>query len=111
MRNHRIQISIYYGFGTEPSPVSPIDTPAFQLLQKTISETHPGVVVAPSLMMGATDSRHYSSLTKNIYRFSPLQLSTKDFSRFHGMNERISIRNYIDMVRFYIRLMQNSAAL
>ncbi|HEY4491274.1 MAG TPA: M20/M25/M40 family metallo-hydrolase, partial [Acidobacteriota bacterium] len=109
VRNDRIQISIHHGFGTEPSPVSPIDSRAFQLLQKTISETHSGVVVAPSLLMGATDSRHYLVFTKNVYRFSPLQLSEDDFSRFHGANERISVRNYIEMIRFYIRLIENSA--
>jgi carboxypeptidase PM20D1 len=109
--NDRIQISISNNYGTEPSPVSSIDTPAFQLLQRTISETNPGVVVAPSMMMGGTDSRHYNALTNNVYRFSPLKLSKDDLSRFHGANERISIQSYIEMIRFYIRLIQNSSAL
>ena len=31
-----------------------------------------------------------------------------DLARFHGYNERISVRNYVEVVEFYHRLIRNS---
>jgi carboxypeptidase PM20D1 len=60
-------------------------------------------------MVAATDSRHYAGLTANIFRFSPVRATSEDLKRFHGTNERLSIANYADMIRFYRRLMENAA--
>jgi carboxypeptidase PM20D1 len=92
----------------EPSPVSDIDSPSFKVLQRSIAETTPGVVIAPSLLVAATDSRHYASVTKNVFRFSPITLSPEDANRYHGVDERISIQDYERCVRFYMQLIRNS---
>jgi carboxypeptidase PM20D1 len=68
----------------------------------------PEVLVAPSLLVAATDSRHYTGLTKNIFRFLPITLRPEDASRYHGIDERISIKDYERCVRFYIQLIRNS---
>jgi carboxypeptidase PM20D1 len=92
----------------EPSPVSDIDSPSFKVLQRSIAETAPGVVIAPSLLAAATDSRHYASVTKNVFRFSPITLSPEDAKRYHGVDERIGIADYERCVRFYVQLIRNS---
>jgi carboxypeptidase PM20D1 len=66
-------------------------------------------VVAPGLMIAATDSRHYTNVADNIFRFSPVRATAEDLRRFHGTNERLSIANYADMIRFYCRLIENAA--
>jgi carboxypeptidase PM20D1 len=38
-----------------------------------------------------------------------VRATSDDLKRFHGTNERLSIKNYADMIRFYRRLMQNTA--
>jgi carboxypeptidase PM20D1 len=93
---------------TDPSPVSDIESSAFRLLQRTIEEVAPEVIVAPSLLVAATDSRHYAGLTKNIFRFLPITLGSDDAKRYHGIDERISIRDYERCVRFYIQLLRNA---
>jgi carboxypeptidase PM20D1 len=60
-------------------------------------------------MVAATDSRHFADIATNVFRFSPVRAKPEDLSRFHGTNERLSVQNYADMIRFYRRLMQNSA--
>ena len=35
--------------------------------------------------------------------------TSEDLKRFHGTNERLSIANYADMIRFYLRFIQSSA--
>jgi carboxypeptidase PM20D1 len=93
---------------TEPSAVSDIASPSFKLLQRTIRETAPTAIAAPALLVGATDSRHYAALTRNIFRFLPITLKVEDTKRYHGIDERILIEDYERCVRFYAQLIRNS---
>jgi len=62
----------------EPSNVSDIESPSFALLHRTIRETAPQSLVAPALLVAATDSRHYRALSGNIFRFLPIILGAED---------------------------------
>jgi carboxypeptidase PM20D1 len=95
------------GEGSDPSPVSPTDSPSWTLLQRTIRQVFPDAVVAPYLVVGATDARHFSALSPSIYRFLPLRLGPGETARLHGTDERISVENYAEAVRFYAQLMLN----
>lgn len=108
VKNGRISIAPFPG-NTDPPPVTGTASPSYRALNRTIREIFPDVVVAPGLMIAATDSRHYAGLTDNIFRFSPVRATSEDLKRFHGTNERLSIKNYADMIRFYRRLIQNTA--
>jgi carboxypeptidase PM20D1 len=93
----------------EPSPVSPTVSSSYQLINRTMRSTFPDVVVAPGLMVAATDSRHFSNVSDHIYRFSPVRAKPEDLSRFHGTNERIATSNLAELVRFYHQLLRNTA--
>ncbi|MFN7116893.1 MAG: M20/M25/M40 family metallo-hydrolase, partial [Saprospiraceae bacterium] len=95
-------------FGENPSPVSATNTFGFSVIQKSIREVFPQAIVAPALVIGATDSRHYREVSDNIYRFLPVQVANADLSRIHGQNERVSIENYKNTIRFYRQLILNS---
>ena len=51
----------------EPSSISDPSAPPFHVLQRTIRQIVPAAIVAPGLLVGATDSRHYAPLTPNIF--------------------------------------------
>jgi carboxypeptidase PM20D1 len=110
--DERVQLSAL-PFNSDPSAVSPTDVPAYAMLETTIQQVlgqpagREALVVAPFLVLGATDSRWYAGLSPHIYRFTPLRLSTQDLARIHGRDERISIENYGDLVRFYAQLLIN----
>jgi carboxypeptidase PM20D1 len=106
--NDRISIKPFPG-NTNPPPVTATASPSFQLLNRTIREVYPDVIVAPGLMVAATDSRHYTEITDKIFRFSPVRANSEDLKRFHGTNERLSVEGYADMIRFYRRLIENAA--
>ena len=91
----------------EPSKVSSTKSPEFHIIHKTIKEVFGDVIVSPGMILATTDSRHYQNISKNIYRFMPIQLSSNDLSMIHGANEKISIDSYIKMIEFYINLIQN----
>jgi len=103
--NAKIEIKPYPG-NTDPPPVTGTASASYRALNTTIREVFPDSLVAPGLMVAATDSRHYAGVTDNIFRFSPVRANAEDLKRFHGTNERLSIANYADMIRFYRRLME-----
>eukprot|EP01034_Spumella_vulgaris_P026968 gene26968-33621_t len=50
-----------------------------------------------------------AALTKDTVQAAPMHANHEDLARFHGTNERISLEAYGDMIRFYLRLAQNTA--
>ncbi|XP_062871495.1 N-fatty-acyl-amino acid synthase/hydrolase PM20D1.2 isoform X2 [Trichomycterus rosablanca] len=103
----RVKVELVNGF--DPLPVSSYDEESFgfQIIKRTVLNMFPQVNVAPGICVGNTDSRHYTELTKDIYRFAPTWFKPGDPQRFHGINERISRQNYEDLVLFYFQLIQN----
>ena len=93
--------------GTEPSPVSASGAAGYQAIARTLRELSPTLVVAPGLMIAATDSRHFADIADNVYRFMPVRARAEDLARFHGTNERMSVANYAQIIQFYHRLIGN----
>lgn len=108
INNDRIAIRPFPG-NTDPPPVTGTESASYRTLNRTIREIFPDVIVAPGLMVAATDSRHYVGVTDKIFRFSPVRATGEDLKRFHGTNERLSVEGYADMIRFYRRLLENTA--
>lgn len=108
VKNPAITLEKVPGF-SEASKVAATDSPGFQLISKTLRQLHPDVIVAPGLMVAATDSRHFDGVADNIYKFSPVRAKPEDLKRFHGTNERISTANYVELIQFYHQLIGNTA--
>jgi len=92
----------------EPSSESRVDSEGFALLRRTIAELDPDAVVAPNLVLGATDARQFHALSDSVYRFGPLHVGPDDLKRPHGTNERVGVDDYLDSIRFYVRLLENA---
>lgn len=91
----------------EASPITPTQSASYQAINRTVRSLFPEVAVAPGLMVAATDSRHFAAISDHVYRFSPVRARPEDLSRFHGTNERISVGNLGELVRFYHQLLRN----
>ncbi|MBU1371910.1 MAG: M20/M25/M40 family metallo-hydrolase [Bacteroidetes bacterium] len=91
------------GKGNEPKQIANVDDPTFKYIQKTISAFHQNIIVAPYLVLGATDARYFGNITSQIFRFSPFT----DPEGFHGVNERIKISEYKKGISFYYELIKN----
>lgn len=98
------------GLSNEPSRISDRNSDSFAMLAMTIRQIFPDAVVAPSLVIGGTDSKHYEAAAENSYRFLPLRLTNADLPLLHGTDERISIANYETMIRFYIQFLRNATS-
>lgn len=94
------------GFLTNPSRVSKIDSEAFKTLQKTIRSVFPEAVVVPGLVGGGTDARYFYEISDDVYRFYPIRLAPDSWSRFHGIDEKISKENYKEIIEFTYHLIK-----
>lgn len=93
----------------DASKVAPTDSAQYQLINRTIRGVFPGTLVAPGLMIGATDSIHFGDISEHIFKFSPVRAKPEDLPRFHGTNERIASANLVDLIRFYHQLLTQAA--
>ena len=93
----------------EASKVAPTDSAQYRALQQTIREVFPDALVAPGLMVAGTDSIHYGAISDHVFKFSPIRANAEDLKRFHGTNERLSVQNYAEAIRFYHRLIPQVA--
>jgi carboxypeptidase PM20D1 len=100
---------IVIGKPTEASSVSSTESAGFRTIENTIADVFPVTLTAPALFIAMSDTRHYADLAGDVYRFRPIHVGPDDVKRFHGVNERLSVENFQQMVTFYYRLMVNAA--
>lgn len=92
----------------DPSPVASDSSPAYGIINRTIREVTGKTLVTPALVQGRTDSIYYIDLAPCCYRFVPARVPIEEISAPHGVNERVAVDNYAEMINFYIRLLHNS---
>ena len=93
---------------SEPSQVSSTESKGFSTIRKTVAEVYPDALVAPFLVIAGTDAKHFETIAKDIYRFSPMIINPANIKSFHGLNERIAVKDFKKAVQFYQQLIQNS---
>ncbi len=92
----------------EPSPVSELSGGRFDALAATIAEVYPDAIMAPYIVLGGTDARHYSDVSASVYRFSPFTLSKSERASMHAVNEAIPVASLAKGVDFYQRLIRRA---
>lgn len=103
-----IAVTLEDSFGNEAPPLSDPDAPAFGLIAKTVNEVFPEALVSSGIILATTDNRHYAAVRDQAYYFAPFLYTPDEQSRIHGSDERIAVEGYADMVRFYLRLLENA---
>ena len=89
----------------EPSPVSETGCDSYYKVADSVAETWQGTVVTPYLMVQCSDSRHYRDISRHVYKFSAMDLTSEERKTIHGNNERIRLETIAKSVEFYIRLL------
>jgi carboxypeptidase PM20D1 len=92
------------GIASEPSPVSSTQNRAYGVLAAVAAEISGGAPSTPALVIGATDARYASAITKDVYRFAPSVVGPADLAGFHGTNERLSVENMGRLARSYAQI-------
>ena len=95
--------------GTLASSVSDWETEGYRAISNSVREVYGDIIVAPGLMVGGSDSKHYAKAAKNSYRFNPFPLSVNELSGLHGIDERIKKDDFLNGIRSYIKIIQSGA--
>jgi carboxypeptidase PM20D1 len=107
----RVQVSVdESGFAANPPPLADPESAPFGLIAD-LARTHCGAeAVAPWIVTGATDSRHFVGIADQVLRFVPLTATSEDFKRFHGTGERIRRSDADAVVAFYRALIEQAGS-
>lgn len=99
VRDDKVVIAV--DLPNEPSPVSPTTGHGWELLSQAIEATFPGTIVAPYVMLGASDSRHFTRISPNVYRFSPFEMTSDQRATLHAIDERMHVATWLRGIEFY----------
>lgn len=91
----------------DASPVSNIRSAEYAYLVDCIKKQFPDVGVAPYVIMGGTDCRHFHELTENALRFSPIRLTNEQNAACHAVNENVTVSAVAEGVRFFKLFIKN----
>lgn len=104
------RVALSTELANEASAVSPTNNIGFKLIESSIRRLDDNVLVTPYLVLGATDSRHFQSLSANIYRFMMVSLNPTTLKQFHGLNEQINVQDYLNAIQFYYAMLEQTAS-
>ena len=90
--------------GREASGVSSWESPGYEIISSSLSKVYGEVVSVPGIMIAASDTRHYSKVADNSFRFNPFSIVPEDMTGFHGTNESIAVDSFVAGIQTYVEI-------
>lgn len=106
------KIADKYGLETEvmgepfESPLSDVNSEQYKMLKEVIKESFPNVIPTTYIMNGASDSKYFSRVSDNVFRFAPFTIDGQQLSSIHGLDENVNIDTLEPAVNFYRNLIK-----
>ena len=86
--------------------VSKTNTPLFDTIT-SVSESVFGAPVVPTVSTGFTDSHFFRDLGITSYGYSPFAFRPDEFAGVHGNDERVSVRNIVEGIKTFYRVLED----
>ena len=86
---------------------SPIETNDYRMIEAVLLRHFPTAVIAPWLMLGASDSRFFRERGVTAYGVFPAMFTKDEGKMIHGIDERISEENMIQGSAVYIDIVKS----
>ena len=104
LHDDRVQIKPYPNIWNPSDPLTSTTHPSFLKIESLVKQLVPEAVTAPMIVLGATDSRYFRSISNGVINFLPVI----DSQGFHGINEHRTTKDLERLIVFYSLLMQKS---
>ena len=103
-------VKVKASFAENPHPAGEVKGEMFHLLSRTIHAVYgKDTVIAPNLMLGATDSRNYADVCDHIYRFTG-RVKTSRWGEAHQVDEKMPVDKLDMPVKFIKTFLRNYEA-
>ena len=96
--------------GMEASGVSSWESPGYEIISSSLSKVYGEVVSVPGIMIAASDTRHYSKVADNSFRFNPFSIVPEDMTGFHGTNESIDADSFVAGIKTYVDIINEGSS-
>jgi len=103
-------IEVKFLGGREASEISSWDSPGFKIVSSSLEKVYGEIVPVPGLMIAASDTRHYSKIADNSFRFNPFFIVPEDMTGIHGTNESIDIDSFIAGIKTYVEIIREGSS-
>jgi carboxypeptidase PM20D1 len=98
------QVEVRLLGGMEASGISEWQSPGYEIITASLNKVYGEVVSVPGIMIAASDSRHYSKVADNSFRFNPFSIVPEDMTGFHGTNESMDADNFVNGIKTYVEI-------
>ena len=88
---------------------SPLHLP-FKIVSSSLKKVYGEIVPVPGLMIAASDTRHYSKIADNSFRFNPFFIVPEDMTGIHGTNESIEVDSFISGIKTYVEIIREGSS-
>lgn len=96
------EVEIEVRAASDPSPISPWRGQQWRRVARAIdSSLGREIVATPYIQLGASDSRWFTGICDNVYRFTPFHLTRGEREALHAHNERIRVEVWLRGIGFY----------
>ncbi len=102
INDDRVKITPFKA-NTNPSPMTAANGPAFKKVEEIIYKVMPEVIPVPYVLMGGTDSKHFTKVSDGVLRFNP----SIDAKGYHGIDERLPVSDFNRMIFFFQLLIRD----
>jgi carboxypeptidase PM20D1 len=103
------QVEVRLLGGMEASGISDWQSEGYDIITTSLNKVYGEVVVVPGIMIAASDTRHYSKVADNSFRFNPFSIVPEDMTGFHGTNESIAIDSFVAGIKTYVEIIASSS--
>jgi carboxypeptidase PM20D1 len=100
-------IDVRYDSWYPASPVSDHEGEGFTVISEAVASVYPEALVIPSLLVAITDTRHYTDIVDEQYRFHGMMVASSQATSIHGTNEYVGVESYaraVEIARGMMRL-------
>ncbi len=104
INDDRVNIKKVGKYNSDPSSSTSTQSPAFKRVESALYKNIPRVLPAPYQGIGATDSRYYRRISDGVVNFYPMT----DAKGYHGINERLPIRDLQRGINFFMTIIEES---